>query len=232
VLLLVNPNPLSLKGEGQGEGEKIKCYNAVDMVLTILEFITGLISSWGYAGIFITMTLESALIPIPSEAVIPFAGFLAYMGEMNIWIIVLVSSLANLTGSIIAYYVGMYLGRPFVEKYGKYVLLNTGHLQLVENWFSKYGNLTVVFSRMLPLIRTYNALPAGMGRMNFPRFCLYTFIGSIPWNLTLVLLGWVLKENWAILEKYSLYLDVIAASVVAGVIYYIARRVRAGTKSR
>jgi membrane protein DedA with SNARE-associated domain len=171
------------------------------MVLKILEFITGLISSWGYAGIFVTMTLESALIPIPSEAVIPFAGFLAYMGEMNIWLIVLVSSLANLTGSIIACYIGMYLGRGFIEKYGKYVLLNMGHLRMVEMWFAKYGSLTVLFSRMLPLIRTYNALPAGMGKMNFPKFCIYTFIGSIPWNLALVLIGYKLKENWSILEK-------------------------------
>ena len=201
------------------------------MVLTILEFITGLIASWGYAGIFVTMMLESALIPIPSEAVLPFAGFLAYMGEMNIWMVVLVSTLANLAGSIIAYYIGKYLGRPFVEKYGKYLLLNMGHLQLVENWFAKYGNLTVLFSRMLPLIRTYNSLPAGMGKMNFPKFCIYTFLGSIPWNLALVLLGWVLKQNWAILEKYSIYLDILAVFVVAGVIYYIVRQVRAAAKT-
>ena len=201
------------------------------MVLTILEFITSLISSWGYAGIFVTMTLESALIPIPSEIVLPFAGFLASTGEMNIWIVVLVSTLANLAGSIIAYYIGKHLGRPFVEKYGKYLLLNTGHLQLIENWFKKYGNLTVLFSRMMPLIRTYNALPAGMGKMNFPMFCLYTVIGSIPWNLALVLLGWVLKQNWAILEKYSLYLDILAVFVVAAIIYYLVRRVRLSTKS-
>jgi len=201
------------------------------MVLTILEFITGLIASWGYAGIFVTMSLESALIPIPSEVVLPFAGFLAYMGEMNIWLIVLVSSLANLTGSIIAYYIGKYLGRGFVERYGKYVLLNTGHLELVERWFNRYGGLTVFFSRMLPLIRTYNALPAGMGKMNFLKFCIYTFIGSVPWNLALVLIGYKLKENWSILEKYSLYIDILAVFVAAAVIYYIVRRIRLGTKS-
>jgi membrane protein DedA with SNARE-associated domain len=201
------------------------------MVLKILEFITGLISSWGYAGIFVTMTLESTLIPIPSEAVIPFAGFLAYMGEMNIWLIVLVSSLANLTGSIIAYYFGKYLGRGFIEKYGKYVLLNMGHLRMVEMWFAKYGSLTVLFSRMLPLIRTYNALPAGMGKMNFPKFCIYTFIGSIPWNLALVLIGYKLKENWSILEKYSLYIDILAVFLVAAVLFYIVRRVRLSAKS-
>ena len=201
------------------------------MILNILEFITQLISSWGYAGIFVTMTLESALIPIPSEVVIPFAGFLAYMGEMNIWLIVLVSSLANLTGSIIIYFVGMYLGRGFIERYGKYVLLNMGHLRMVENWFEKYGSLTVLFSRMLPLVRTVNALPAGIGKMNFPKFCIFTFIGSIPWNLALVLVGYKLKENWSILEKYSLYIDILAVFIVAAVIFYIARRIRLSARS-
>jgi len=201
------------------------------MILNILEFITQLISSWGYAGIFVTMTLESALILIPSEVVIPFAGFLAYMGEMNIWLIVLVSSFANLTGSIIAYEVGKYLGRGFIERYGKYVLLNMKHLQLVEGWFDKYGSLTVLFSRMLPVVRTYNALPAGIGKMNFPKFCLYTFIGSVPWNLALVFVGYLLKENWNILEKYSLYIDIVAVFVVAAVIFYMVRRIRVSTKS-
>jgi membrane protein DedA with SNARE-associated domain len=201
------------------------------MILNILEFITGLISSWGYAGIFVTMTLESALIPIPSEAVIPFAGFLAYMGEMNIWLIVLVSSLANVTGSIIAYEIGKYLGRGFIERYGKYVLLNMGHLQLIERWFDKYGSLTVLFCRMLPLVRTVNALPAGIGKMNFPKFCLYTFIGSIPWNLALVFVGYLLKQNWNILEKYSLYIDMLAVFVAAAVIFFIVRRIRVSTKS-
>ena len=196
------------------------------MVLNIIEFITQLIASWGYLGIFITMTLESAFILIPSEVVIPFAGFLAYTGQMNIWLIVLVSSLANLTGSIIAYYVGKYLGRGFIERYGKYVLLNMGHLKTVEKWFEKYGSLTVFFSRLLPVVRTYGALPAGMGNMNFPKFCIYTFIGSIPWNLALVLIGYKLKENWSLLEKYSLYIDILAVFVAAAVIYYLVRRIR------
>ena len=177
------------------------------------------------------MTLESALIPIPSEVVIPFAGFLAYMGEMNIWLIVLVSCLANVTGSIIAYEIGKYLGRGFIERYGKYVLLNMKHIELIERWFDKYGSLTVLFSRMLPVVRTVNALPAGIGEMNFFKFCLYTFIGSIPWNLGLVLVGYLLKENWNILEKYSLYIDILAIFIVAAVIFYIVRRIRLSTKS-
>jgi membrane protein DedA with SNARE-associated domain len=153
------------------------------------------------------------------------------MGEMNIWLIVLVSSLANVTGSIIAYEIGKYLGRGFIERYGKYVLLNMGHLKLVEGWFEKYGSLTVLFCRMLPVVRTVNALPAGIGKMNFPKFCLYTFIGSIPWNLALVLVGYLLKQNWNILEKYSLYIDILAVFVAVAAIYYIATRVRASTKS-
>ncbi len=201
------------------------------MILNIIEFITQLISSWGYAGIYVTMTLESALIPIPSEVVIPFAGFLAYMGEMNIWLIVLVSSFANVTGSIIAYEIGKYLGRGFIERYGKYVLLNMKHLALIERWFDKFGSLTVLFSRMLPVVRTVNALPAGIGNMNFFKFCLYTFIGSIPWNLGLVLVGYLLKENWNILEKYSLYIDILAILAVAAVIFFIARRIKLSTKS-
>ena len=201
------------------------------MILNILEFITQLISSWGYAGVFVTMTLESALIPIPSEVVIPFAGFLAYMGEMNIWLIVLVSSLANVTGSIIAYEIGKYLGRGFIERYGKYILLNMKHVEMVERWFDRYGSLTVLFSRMLPVVRTVNALPAGIGKMNFPKFCIYTFIGSIPWNLALVLVGYLLKENWNILEKYSLYIDILAVFVAAAVIFYIVRRIRVSAKS-
>lgn len=201
------------------------------MILNIIEFITQLISSWGYAGIYITMTLESTLIPIPSEIVIPFAGFLAYMGEMNIWLIVLVSTFANLTGSIIAYEIGKYLGRGFIERYGKYVLLNMKHVELVEKWFDRYGSLTVLFSRMLPVVRTVNALPAGIGKMNFPKFCIYTFIGSIPWNLALVLVGYLLKENWSLLEKYSLYIDILAVFVAVAVIFYVARRIRLSTKS-
>jgi membrane protein DedA with SNARE-associated domain len=201
------------------------------MTLQIIEFIVQLISSWGYAGIFVTMTLESTLIPIPSEVVIPFAGFLAHTGEMNSWLIVAVSTFANLVGSLIAYAIGKYLGRGFIKRYGRYVLLNMKHLEQVEKWFAKYGSLTVLFSRMLPVIRTYNALPAGMGKMNIPKFCLYTFLGSIPWNLALVFVGYVLRENWNTVERYTLYIDILAVFIAAAVIYFLARRIRVAAKS-
>jgi membrane protein DedA with SNARE-associated domain len=201
------------------------------MTLYILELITQLVSSWGYLGIFITMTLESMLIPIPSEAVMPFAGFLAYEGKMTIWLAVVVSSLANLLGSSIAYLIGKYLGRGFVARYGKYVLLNMHHVELVEEWFQKYGSVAVLFSRMLPVVRTVNAIPAGVGKMNPLKFCLYTFVGSVPWNLLLVYVGYVFKENWNILEKYTIYIDIVAVAAIILLIIYVAKKIKWGVKS-
>ena len=200
------------------------------MTLYIIEFITQLIATLGYPGIFITMTLESMLMPIPSEAVMPFVGFLAYEGRMAIWIAVLVASLANLAGSLIAYVVGRYLGRGFVQRYGKYVLLNMHHLELTENWFQKYGSITVLFSRMLPVVRSIIALPAGIGKMNLWKFCLFTFAGSMPWNLGLIYAGFVLKENWGLLEKYTVYIDIIALIAIVAVLVYLGMRITAGAR--
>ena len=202
------------------------------MTLYIFEFITQLISTLGYPGIFITMTLESMLMPIPSEAVMPFVGFLAYEGKMEIWIAVLVSSLANLAGSLIAYAVGRYLGRGFILNYGKYILLNIHHLELTEQWFLKYGSIAVLFSRMLPVVRSIIALPAGIGKMNIWRFCLFTFIGSVPWNLGLIYAGYLLKENWGMLERYTVYIDIIAITAIVAVLVYLGTRILAGARQR
>jgi membrane protein DedA with SNARE-associated domain len=202
------------------------------MTLYIIEFITRMIATLGYPGIFITMTLESMLVPIPSEAVMPFVGFLAYEGKMDIWTAVLVSSLANLSGSLIAYAVGRYLGRGFIQKYGKYVLLNMHHLELTEQWFLKYGSVAVLFSRMLPVVRSIIALPAGIGKMNICRFCLFTFIGSIPWNLGLIYAGYVLKENWDMLEKYTVYIDIVAVTAIVAVLVYLGIKISSGARQR
>jgi membrane protein DedA with SNARE-associated domain len=202
------------------------------MTLYIIQFITQLIATLGYPGIFITMTLESMLVPIPSEAVMPFVGFLVYEGKMDIWTAVLVSSMANLAGSLIAYAVGRYLGRGFIQKYGKYLLLNMHHLELTEQWFTKYGSVAVLFARMLPVVRSIIALPAGIGKMNIWRFCLFTFIGSIPWNLGLIYAGYVLKENWGVLEKYTIYIDIIAVTAVVAVLVYLGVKITSGARQR
>jgi len=190
------------------------------VVVEIANFITQLIASSGYLGIFFLMALESALIPIPSEIVMPFAGFLVSSGQFNLWYVVLAGTLGNLAGSLVAYVVGFYLGRGFILRYGKYILLKEKHLLLVEKWFKKYGDKTVFFSRLLPVVRTVNALPAGIGKMNLKKFIIYTFVGSIPWNFALTYLGFLLREKWDIILKYSHILDIIVGILLVCLIVW------------
>ena len=184
------------------------------VVVEIANFITQLIASSGYLGIFFLMALESALIPIPSEIVMPFAGFLVSSGQFNLWYVVLAGTLGNLVGSLVAYFIGLYFGRGFILRYGKYVLLKEKHLLLAEKWFKKYGDKTVFFSRLLPVVRTVNALPAGIGKMNLKKFIIYTFVGSIPWNFALTYIGFLLREKWDMILKYSHILDIIVGIIV------------------
>ncbi len=179
------------------------------VVVEIANLITQTIASTGYFGVFFLMALESALIPIPSEIIMPFSGFLVSSGGFNIWYVVAAGTIGNLVGSMILYFAGLYLGRGFILKYGKYVLLKKEHLLLTEKWFRKYGEKTVFFSRMLPVVRTVNALPAGIGRMNLNKFVLYTFVGSIPWNFALTYAGVLLGKNWELILKYSHVIDIV-----------------------
>jgi len=189
------------------------------VVFEILQFgvslITNLISSIGYVGVFFLMLLESALIPIPSEIIMPFSGYLVFTGNFNIWLAILAGTFGNLVGSIIAYWAGMKLGRKFILKYGKYILLRKHHLEIAENWFKKYGDTTIFFSRMLPAVRTYISLPAGIGKMDFKKFSIYTFVGSLPWNFALTYVGYWFGKNW---ERISSYTHILTAIVIVGVI--------------
>lgn len=168
----------------------------------ISSLVINIISGSGYLGITFLMALESALVPIPSEIIMPFSGFLVFEGRFSLWPVVLSGTIGNLIGSIIAYFFGFYGGRPLIEKYGKYILLSKDDLELSERWFAKYGSWSVFFSRMLPVVRTFIALPAGIARMSFWRFCLYTFLGSLPWSFVLTYAGIVMGENWSGLEVY------------------------------
>lgn len=150
----------------------------------------------GELAILLLMTLESCCIPIPSEVVMPLAGFLAYQHTLNLWSVVLVGTLANLIGSLIAYGIGFYGGRPLIARYGKYVLLHERHLDKAENWFSRYGEVTVFFGRMVPAVRTFVSLPAGIARMRIWRFILFSVAGSIIWNIGMVYAGYELNANW------------------------------------
>ena len=159
----------------------------------------------GYPGITLLMILESMVVPLPSELVMPFAGFLAEKGKMNLWLIIFFSSLGSLLGSLISYYLGYYGGKRFVLKFGKYLLLNVTDLEKTERWFQKRGDKTIFFSRFIPVDRHLISIPAGIGKMNLKKFCLYTIAGATLWNSFLAYCGYALGENWNKIRYYSEY---------------------------
>jgi membrane protein DedA with SNARE-associated domain len=161
-----------------------------------------LISNFGYGGIFFAMVLESACIPLPSEVTLPFAGYLVFKGVFSFWKITLVAAAANVIGGLLAYYLGKYGGRPLILKFGKYVFINEFKLKKAEYFFAKYGEITVFIGRLLPVVRTFISLPAGIAKMNVFKMSLYTFLGSLPWCALLIWAGQKLGENWQRIEPY------------------------------
>lgn len=208
------------------------------MIETIIEalsnFALWIFDVTGYWGIIITMALESACIPLPSEVVMPYAGALAFQGHFSFWSVVFAGTIGNLIGSWIAWYVGLKGGRPFIERYGRYILLSEHTLETAEKWFNKYGEATVFFSRMLPIIRTFISLPAGIGKMPFWRFSVFTFIGAVPWNWLLTYLGYKLGEGWE--DKYGKYFHeaqyIIAGIILLGIIWFIWYHVKGRIKPK
>lgn len=192
----------------------------------IVEAITSFISATGYAGIFGLMLLESALIPIPSEIIMPFSGFLVASGRLDPVGVILAGTFGNLAGSILTYFLGLKVGRAFVLKYGKYVLFRRHHLELTERWFAKYGDRMSFAGRLLPGIRTYVSLPAGLGITNFKKFIVYTFAGSLIWNFLLTYIGMQLGSSWKNIDKYSIYLDVVAVVFIAVFIAWFVAKSR------
>ena len=187
----------------------------------VSNFAINIIGSLGYWGVFIGMTLESACIPLPSEVIMPFAGFAVSEGKMTLLGITLVGTLGNLLGGLIAYFVGLKGGRPFLEKYGKYVLISHSKLDQADHWFEKYGHEAVLISRMLPAIRTFISLPAGIARMDLKKFTIYTFLGSLPWTFALAYIGVQLGPHWEVIKGYFHILDIIVAIGIIGVIAYL-----------
>jgi membrane protein DedA with SNARE-associated domain len=170
------------------------------MIARIIEllsaFIVATISTLGYAGIVLLMAIESACVPLPSEIIMPFSGYLVYTGRFNLWLVSVAGAFGCVVGSLIAYWVGMYGGRPLIEKYGKYLLISRHDLDLADRWFDRFGEVIVFVSRLLPAIRTFIAFPAGVARMNLKKFVIYTFAGSLPWCLGLAYVGQKLGERW------------------------------------
>ncbi len=184
------------------------------IVEKIVEYITIGMSSAGYYGLFILMALESMIAPVPSEVIMPFAGYLVLQGRFNFWIAVLVSSLGSIFGSLLSYYIGIYGGRPLVLKFGKYLLLEEEHLEWTEKWFKKQGDKTIFISRFVPVVRHLISIPAGIARMPIHKFIIYTFIGASMWNFILLYAGLKLGSHWNKIYDFSKELDIIFVAVV------------------
>lgn len=199
----------------------------------ISEAALNLVNTMGIWGIWIGMILESACIPIPSEVIMLSGGWLAAQGSLS-WIEVLIAgSIGNLLGSLIAFYVGRAGGRRLLDKYGRYILLNTHHLEQAERWFARFGEGTVLFTRMLPFIRTFISLPAGIAGMKPGRFIIFTLLGCIPWNAALVYLGYRLGDNWGVVEQYMRPISyAICGLVVIMLAWWLLRRNKERTNSR
>ena len=181
----------------------------------------------GLLGVFVLMTLESACIPVPSEATMLFAGFNVSDGEYSLFAAVAVGSVANLVGSWIAYAIGYYGRIDILEKHGKKLHIKKSHLEWADRWFERHGDATVFFTRMLPIIRTFISLPAGVAKMPFWRFSVLTLAGCVPWVLMLTFIGKEAGDNWEQWKDSLHYVDyAVAAAIVIGVAYLVIRRWR------
>lgn len=199
----------------------------VEHIIGILAtFIIWGISKLGYFGVAAMMAIESACIPLPSEIIMPFSGYLVSKGDFSLWGVSLAGALGCVAGSVLAYAVGYYGGRPMAEKYGKYVLVTSHDLDLAEKFFNKYGSAAVFTSRLLPVVRTFISLPAGIAKMNFFQFILYTFLGSLPFCYLLAYIGKKLGDNWNTLGVYFHKFDVVIGVVILiGIIWFIKRHI-------
>ncbi|MGI4757260.1 MAG: DedA family protein [Janthinobacterium lividum] len=192
----------------------------------LLPYITGLISAIGYPGVALLMAIESACIPLPSEIIMPFAGYVVYQGKMSLLLAATAGAIGCNLGSVVAYWIGAYGGRPLVERFGRYVLMSRHDLDRVDSYFQKYGDITVLVGRLLPVVRTFIALPAGIARMPQLRFHIYTFLGSWPWCFALAYVGMKAGASWNdpnsrlkhILHKAD---ALVLLLLVAGIVWFV-----------
>ena len=192
-------------------------------IISILSaFVIYVISTGGYAGIVLLMAIESACIPLPSEVIMPFSGYLVFTGQFDLLWVATAGAIGCNLGSVAAYEVGAFGGRRLVEKYGAYILMSERELAWADRFFARYGNAAVFLARLLPVIRTFIALPAGIARMPRVRFHVYTFLGSWPWCYVLAYLGMKAGENWHYLGKYFHRFDaVIGGVLVIGTAWFV-----------
>jgi membrane protein DedA with SNARE-associated domain len=199
----------------------------------VIPFLNNLYDTVGYIGVAVAMAIESAMIPLPSELILPFAGFhvsdaasiepLTH-GPWSFWIVVIAATIGNTIGSLIGYAIGAWGGRPFLERWGKYLLIREHEIELADQFFTKYGAATAFFSRLLPIVRTFISFPAGVARMDLRKFIVYSTAGAFIWSAVLVQAGVILGNNWAAirttLEPFDLVIAVIAVVLVVLFIWW------------
>jgi membrane protein DedA with SNARE-associated domain len=197
----------------------------------LIPFFEQLYQTIGYLGIAIAMAIESACIPLPSEIILPMAGWMVSRGVFTLIGATIAGTIGCVVGSIVAYGVGYYGGRPLLERYGRYVLISTHDIDTADKWFQRYGEPVIFFSRVLPVIRTFISLPAGIAEMNFPRFVAFTALGSLPWSFALVFVGMKLGDNWpqvrGSLQKFDYLFAALIVAAIAWYIYHHVSRVKA-----
>lgn len=203
----------------------------------ILEFISNIYNQMQWPGVVLMMAIESACIPLPSEIIMPFAGWLLIKDQsLPVSYVVLAGlygAVGNVIGSLVAYAVGVWGGRPFLNKYGKYILITKHDLDRADYWFRRYGSWSIFISRLLPAVRTFISLPAGIARMNLIKFILYSLLGSFIWSIALAYAGYLIGEHWEQIRAVMRPFDyLIIALVLALIGYYIYRHVRHYDKSK
>jgi membrane protein DedA with SNARE-associated domain len=192
----------------------------------LAQYITVFIDKTGYISVFVFMVMESTAFPVPSEAIMPFAGFLIAESKFTFTLVIAVSTLGSIVGSLLSYWIGLYGGQPFIERYGRFFLLDHDDLAATERFFKKYGDATIFICRFIPVVRHLISLPAGMGRMNLVRFSIYTIIGAGLWNAFLTVCGFYLRKNWELVMQYSRIVDIaVLAILVFGIAFFIKKYV-------
>ena len=203
------------------------------MVELIVNWAIMVLGKLGYWGVFSLMALESACIPIPSEAILPFGGYLASSANpgtrLNLVLVILLGTLGGTVGSVFTYLLGAKGGRPLVEKYATKLRLSKSHIEMSDNYFNKYGDKIAFYSRLLPIIRTFISLPAGISKMNFKKFTIYTFVGSLIWSIILGYAGYAMGENWEVIRSWLHIADylVVAAIFGLGIYWFVKKRKKA-----
>jgi len=201
----------------------------VEQIIAVFsQYIIIVISTLGYAGVVLLMAIESMCIALPSEIIMPFSGYLVSTGQFNIWLVGLAGAVGCLIGSLIAYGVGALLGRPLIEglisKYGKYIFIHLKDLDKAHRWMEKYGEWGIFTARLLPVVRTFISLPAGIVGMNLWKFSIYTLVGSYIWSFGLAAIGWKLGEHWDTLGSYFHGLDfIVVGAIIVALLWWVMR---------